>query len=96
MFVLELNDMRAVKIEILMTVRRSESKQALVDFVTNESVENYMDGRWSKSFRKDGPLEWYNPPSHEGNFVNVGTEDSWREDAAIIYREAVLSVPELK
>lgn len=60
LFVMRLNDMRAPKIEYLTVVCMGtlEECRALID---RESVDWYSDGNWGKSFRKGGPLEWYNP-----------------------------------
>lgn len=43
MWVLMLNDMRNSKIEILTTVIRSETKEALKEFVNSQKVDSYID-----------------------------------------------------
>lgn len=54
-----------------------ETEEEAIAFYTNELCpvygepgESLFDGRpttWMKSFKKDGPLEWFNPlPTHEG------------------------------
>jgi len=63
MYVLCLNDMRSSKIEILQDVARAETKEQLKAFVEKHKVEPYLtDERWSKVFKQDGILEWFNPP----------------------------------
>lgn len=64
MWVLYLNDMRSSHIETLTPAVRAESRQQLLDLLERERVESYRsdDGRWAKSFRQGGPLEWFNPP----------------------------------
>jgi hypothetical protein len=55
----------------------SESREILEQFVERERVDPWIDEnhamanlngtyRYNKSFRKDGPLEWYNPMSADG------------------------------
>ena len=39
----------------------STDKNKLLERYRNEIVESYDDGHYRKVFRKDGPLEWYNP-----------------------------------
>lgn len=76
MWILVLNDMRSSNVEIIGPVARAETREALEAFVERERVEGYRDGKWGKTFRKDGPLEWFNPPwAHERSrhFVDVGT-----------------------
>jgi hypothetical protein len=31
-------------------------------FILDEKCEPYREGPWCKTFRKDGPLEWFNQP----------------------------------
>lgn len=64
-FVLILNDMRDPKIEMLTEVARARTKIELEDMLINESVDFYKDGQWSKTFRKGGPLEWFNKSYNE-------------------------------
>lgn len=75
MWLLCLNNMQAPKSEILAPVARGESREALVNFLKQEKVEGYQDGNWGKTYRKGGPLEWYNPPygNPEKHFIRVGT-----------------------
>lgn len=96
MFILQLNDMRMSQVQILTPVMRSESGPALKAFIEDEKVERYTDGQWGKIFKKDGPLEWYNP-AYEGNdgIIDVGTVDDWQEDAVKAYNDEVLAIPEL-
>lgn len=62
MFLLFLNDMRSPQIEMAEIVARADTREALTRFIEREQVERYRDGIWWKGFRKDGPLEWFNPP----------------------------------
>lgn len=40
----------------------STSYDKLVEFYSSElAEERYKDGRWNKTFKKNSPLEWYNP-----------------------------------
>ena len=56
----------------------SYSKQALIDFYNQESVERYEDDNWSKSFRKGGLLEWLNPLySFEIGHYGHGIREEW-------------------
>jgi len=62
MWVLFLNDMRSDKYEYVQPALRAETREEILDFLKQERVETYKDGRFSKSFRQGGPLEWCNPP----------------------------------
>jgi hypothetical protein len=94
MWVLLLNDMRASNIENLQPVCRAESYQELLNYVKREQVEPYRDGQWAKVFRKDGPLEWFNPPWNlERNFANAGTREDWMQKAGESYDQQVASLP---
>lgn len=62
-WVLMLNDMRSPKFEWLTAVCQADDAQELLDLLERERVPTYRDGRWAKSFRQGGPLEWYNTPS---------------------------------
>ena len=63
MWLLQLNDMRSPRIEIMTPVARAESRAVLMALLTREDTAPYRDGQWSKRFRQGGPLEWFNPPS---------------------------------
>ena len=39
----------------------SFDKNRLLEFYQSEIVDSYKDDYYHKVFRKDGPLEWYNP-----------------------------------
>lgn len=94
MWILLLNDMRASNIENVRPVARAHERSVLEQYLARETVESYRDGQWAKSFRKGGPLEWYNPPFfHDESFVYVGTEDDWAANARQDYRNKVLSIP---
>jgi|SRR6478735_5797455 len=71
MWILILNDMRSAKSEHLKPAARGETREALERMLLTEKVEAYQEKganhygevNWGKSFRKGGPLEWFNPPS---------------------------------
>ena len=67
LYVLKLNDMRWPKFEMSNAIAKSENRDDLVEFLERERVELYKEEvegrRWAKSFRKGGPLEWFNPPT---------------------------------
>ena len=72
-WILQMNDMRDDRIEIMSTIAWAHTHLELLDLVRSESVDLYVDEvngcHWSKTFRKGGPLEWYNIPrafSHGG------------------------------
>jgi hypothetical protein len=76
-WVLFLNDMRFPKYEMLTPVARADTKEDLVAYLDRERVEKYVDGRWGKTFRRGGPLEWYNHPyefAADDHFVLVDLE----------------------
>ena len=62
LFVLFLNDMRSAHIEDLRVVAWAEDREKLEAFIETETVKSYQDGRWRKTFRQGGPLEWFNRP----------------------------------
>jgi len=68
-YVLRLNDMRMGKIEHAALVCKAATPEELIQFLNEEKVEPYIDEResrrWGKSFRKGGPLEWFNPPQED-------------------------------
>ena len=73
-WLLALNDMRSSNMENLTFVCWSSSMDDLRKFLEYEQVTSYWDGSWGKSFRKFGPLEWYNPPwnlEEGGHFILV-------------------------
>ena len=58
-------------------------------------VEIIPSYRWHKLFRRGGPFEWYNPPYNvEEAIREVGSEDSWAEQAREEFRMKVWSIPE--
>jgi hypothetical protein len=78
-YVLLLNDMRSANIENLTPVAWADSGEALGALVDREQVEPYREPgenrygpiTWGKSFRKNGPLEWYNLPSVHGGYGGI-------------------------
>lgn len=102
MWVLVLNPMRG-RFEESNPVARAITKEELEAFVARERVEPYSDeGRdhsWSKTFRRGGPLEWFNPPalgddSMGRGFVDVGTAEDWAVRARMRFEEQILSLPD--
>lgn len=90
MIVLSLNMMTSEHIEILQPVACAETEEKLIAFMEIERAEQpYMDGKWSKRFRKGGPLEWFNgfTEAREVHFTRLGTEDEFAERARQQYRE---------
>lgn len=88
MWILQLNDMRSGKIEYCETVVRAETKEELEAFVEREKVESYKtNGRWAKSFREGGLLEWFNPPSNSHFEPYV--------DMSLWWQNNVMSIPEI-
>jgi hypothetical protein len=65
MWILMMNDMRSRNVEDLHEVVKSETREKLEDFIKSELVDLYRENGWHKSFRKGGPLEWYNPPTDD-------------------------------
>jgi hypothetical protein len=52
--------------------------------------------RYGKTYRKGGPLEWYNPPWEvrtDQHFRNVGTREDWMKNAGMEFDENVGTVP---
>jgi len=98
MFVLQLNDMRLPKVEILRPVVRSESREALERFLEEQKCESYLsEDRWQKSFIKGGLLEWYNQPFRQDkNIVDAGTEDGWASVARHKFQERIMTIPVLE
>lgn len=101
MWILFLNDMRSAHVEDVQPVVRAETREELINLIRREQVETYVDdGRWYKSFRKGGPLEWCNKPftlgaigTHAHAIRNVGTRQDWMERAGRGYDAMVESVP---
>ena len=82
MYILVLNDMRCPKFEDLGPVCRAETREELEAFLAQQTVTTYRDpkvpggdidqvGWWGKSFKKGGPLEWYNTAWEPESFVHI-------------------------
>lgn len=99
MFVLRLNDMRASQIEILSDVCISDNKKDLTEFIKKEKTKPYQeengDRVWSKSFKKEGPLEWYNLPIDDSCYLEIATEDAFVEAKRKEYQNFINSIPKL-
>jgi len=95
MVILYLNDMRHPQVEMSTAVARAATKEELEQFVENERVPYYRDGKWSKCFRQGGPLEWYNEPSDFffTAYQDAGTEEDWIGRARDLYAMQVTGVP---
>lgn len=61
-WILYLNRMTDAHIEDISPVGFAETRGALEAFVKQQSVPLYRDGQYMKTFKKGGPLEWFNPP----------------------------------
>lgn len=82
-FTLYLNDMRSAKIEYKRLAAIGDTPVSLENLLKAESVPQYTEegfdenfGRnikWQKSFRKEGPLEWFNPPLLVEDAIRVET-----------------------
>lgn len=53
-------------------VALSYDENKLKEFVENEKVEPYKDGKWHKTFKQGGPLEWMNPMNWNENTYRIG------------------------
>ncbi len=80
----------------LNSVVRAETKEAIVGFVTDETVEPYMDGKYNKCFRAGGKLEWFNPPFDIYDAIqDSGTEDDAAKRAREEYKVIKNMLPEV-
>ena len=68
-WILMMNDMRMAHFEETKPVCQAATREEIDAFVESEKVAVYHDpklghagfpGTWAKSFRKGGPLEWFN------------------------------------
>ena len=105
MWILMLNNMQD-QTENRTPIARAETKEQLVNFVNNQKVDVYMDvghnmfngnpdHQYRKCFRKDGPLEWFNPPVNEDDdscYVDVGTFEEWMQKAEAHWNEQIMSI----
>ena len=67
MWILRLNDMRSSQIQDMTDVCRGDSIGEFLALLGSETVVPYTEPRsgsmfWGKTFRKGGPLEWFNRP----------------------------------
>lgn len=89
MWMLRLNDMRSSNIENLQNICVAESKEELESFLKNQEAESYNDTgsnsihgssyTYQKSYKKGGPLEWYNKPYEFQIDKHVFSLDQYRE-----------------
>jgi hypothetical protein len=97
MWILQLNDMRMPKVEMMDAVARADTKEELLSLLEREKVEPYSDDRWGKVFRKGGPLEWFNPPFVEHEcLVEIGSLEDWLENTRRKWDRMVMRLPESK
>ena len=83
-YYLVLNPMRD-RTEAANIVAISYEKQKLIDWYNSEKADKpYEDNNWSKSFKKEGSLEWYNPvnfgydaENFEPNHFGHGIRSEW-------------------
>ena len=95
MYILQLNDMRSANVENLQKVARAETSEELQRLLDSEKVESYNDGRWHKSYRQGGPLEWYNAPyNFEPSIMSVGSADEWAANARMQFEQQIMTLPE--
>lgn len=103
-FILLLNDMRSLKFETLRTVARANSAQRLLEFIAAEKVEAYQeeydDVMYTKSFKKGGPLEWFNSPVNEDDalkhhIMECGDRDTWTSRAGIDWDNKIGALPDV-
>lgn len=97
MWILMLNDIRAAQVENLTPVARAETREELVNLMVREIVRKYKDGQWHKSYRADGPLEWYNPPYNfevYKHVQNIGTAEDWANEARERYAQYTSGIPQ--
>lgn len=96
MWILQLNDMRDENPSVLKSVARAETKEELADLIQREQVDPYEEEEHGKVFKKEGLLEWFNPPVlAEQYFVNVGDEETWAKRARVDFNDRVMSIPEV-
>jgi hypothetical protein len=94
MWILQLNDMRMPKVEMMTPVARADSREEIIALLERERVESYRDGQWGKSFRKGGPLEWFNPPWDENECIqNLGTLEEWLDLTRQKWERVVMTLP---
>lgn len=77
---LHMNNMMSPKIEITEMVVVATDLDALKKYVEDQKApEHWRDGQWSKVFKKDSPLEWYNAPGSldEMSPFNDGVNREW-------------------
>jgi hypothetical protein len=56
----------------------STNKENLINAYNDELTDGYKDDRFHKSFKQNGPLEWYNKLySFEVDRINHGLHEEW-------------------
>lgn len=66
--------------EACMIAAFSDDKERLMQWYNSLKVEGYNDGRYGKIFKKDSPLEWFNPMDNEDGtlgFFGHGLQSEW-------------------
>lgn len=90
-WILMLNDMRSPKIEYSELAIVAGSREEIEAILKRESVEPYRDDRWGKTFRKGGPLEWFNRPSE--TFGQAPREVAHPREVAADYMAKLSAAP---
>jgi len=99
MHILLLNPMRG-RYEELVPVARAHTREALDAFLASEKVDTYTEkdaNDWGpaslrKSFRKGGPLEYFNPPDRNECYQRASL-DEWLANTTRAYEERGMTVP---
>mgnify|MGYP003331262818 CR=1 FL=1 len=96
MYILKLNDMRSAHVEEMSNVCIAETKEQLVNYLNTEFVDHYIDSGYRKTFKKNGPLEWYNPPiSDSESFVQIIGEEEFIQRKLQEYRDFISNIPRI-
>jgi hypothetical protein len=96
MWLLYLNDMRSAHIEHLSPAGWAHTKEALAESLAAEKVPSYWDGRWGKTFRQGGPLEWFNPPTGDDREYYIEVPPTIVLAGCVEYRDPRPVCPELR
>jgi len=95
MYALILNNMTEPNIENVEVVKAGNTRQELVDFYKKHLAKKaWRDDKWGKAFKKDSPLEWFNPvyniesgdKSHFGEGIQEVPENITLENAVRLKR----------
>jgi hypothetical protein len=81
-YVLILNPMTD-RTEAKLVAAAADTKEELLTLVHDNTVDYYNDGRWTKGYKQDGPLEWFNRPSCD---LALEMRDMWGHGIFLITR----------